>query len=473
MSDQNAYFKSREFLGILHQYEAARHAGSSVYLEADDLTDIAEYYHSKGDIGRAEEAADYAVELFPGAAAPLVFKARKALLIDCDVKRADEIAEQIEDKTDLDYLYVKAEIMIVDGREEEADEYLRENVADMDEDDREDFYIDVANLFIDYQIDDKCREWLERSSETDSADYQELQGRLALYAGDFKKSERIFTDLINRDPFSGTMWNQLASSQFRNDNIQEAIQSSEYAMAIDPDDSDAVMTKAGCLFTLGNYEQALKYYERYTRLCPDDEYGALLRGITLFNLNRPQEALIHMKRAEKLASPESSYLLEIYQQIAFTESYLRHLAEALKYIDKAMQLPGTDRNELLVMQGHLQLENNDVDAAEKSYEQAIVLSNASPKIMLHIAISFYDNERPVSAYTILKTLLPEADAEWTEGYAYLAMCCHDLHKDDEFAAAVKQACQLNPTEAKAVMGSLFPAEMNPKDYYDYLIHNPI
>ena len=220
MADTNQYFKSKEFLNILHQYEAACQTGSSVYLEAEDLTDIAEYYHSKDDMEGADEAIEYALKLHPGAAVPLAYKARKALLVDFDARKADAIAEQISDKTDLDYFYIKAEIMIADGREGKADAYLKDRLNDVSEDDREDYYIDVANLFIDYQQDEKCREWLMRSEETDSDDYKELEGRLALYAGDFKQSERIFTDLINRDPFSYTLWNQLASSQLRSNNIQ-------------------------------------------------------------------------------------------------------------------------------------------------------------------------------------------------------------------------------------------------------------
>lgn len=471
MSDTNQYFNSKEFLKILHQYEAARQTGSSVYLEAEDLTDIAEYYHSKDDMEGAEEVIDYAIQLHPGSAVPLAYKARKALLVDFDAKKADAIAEEITDKTDLDYYYIKAEIMIADGREDEADGYLKDRLNDISEDDREDYYIDVANLFIDYQQDEKCKEWLMRSEETDADDYKELEGRLAMYAGDFKLSERIFTDLINRDPFSYTLWNQLASSQLRSNNIQEALQSSEYAIAINPDDGEALLTKAGCLLALRNYEQAVEYYRRYTKLCPKDEYGELLYGVTLFNINRPEEALLHMKRAEQIAQGISGYLQEIYQQIAFTESTLKHPKEALEYLQKAMLQPDANMNELLVMKGHIHLENQQLDAAEQSFKHAIAGSGMAPIILLHVAVSFYDNGYPESAYNVLQKMMEMTDSDWKDGYAYLAMCCYELKKKDEFLAALRKACQINPAEAEIVLGSLFPDEMEPKDYYNYIINN--
>ena len=73
------YFSSKEFLDNVRIYEEARKAGHSVYLEPDVLTDIAEYYHQKGKQEDAQQALDTAVEMFPGAIAPLVFRARMEL----------------------------------------------------------------------------------------------------------------------------------------------------------------------------------------------------------------------------------------------------------------------------------------------------------------------------------------------------------------------------------------------------------
>ena len=41
------YFKSQEFKDILHVYEKGKQEGVSIYLDPNDLADIAEYYHCK------------------------------------------------------------------------------------------------------------------------------------------------------------------------------------------------------------------------------------------------------------------------------------------------------------------------------------------------------------------------------------------------------------------------------------------
>ena len=53
-----------------------------------------------------------------------------------------------------------------------------------------------------------------------------------------------------------------------NEDYQNSVQSSEYAIAIDPDDAEGLLSKANALYRLNNYEQALEYYERYTSKYP-------------------------------------------------------------------------------------------------------------------------------------------------------------------------------------------------------------
>ena len=57
----------------------------------------------------------------------------------------------------------------------------------------------------------------------------------------------------------------------------------------------------------------------------------------------------------------------------------------------------------------------------------------------------------------------------TEGYAYMALCCHDMHRDDEFLHYLKKACQLNPHECRMVLSHIFPEGVEPQDYYEYII----
>ena len=472
MPIQDKFYESPEFKEKFQLYENAQASGTSVYLEPDDLTDIAEYYHILGNIDACKNTVDYAIKMFPGATMPLVFRSRVALLMEHDVALAEEYAEMIDDKADLEYLYLKAEIMIVDDRAEEAETFLRDAYDELDDDeDKADFLIDVANLYADYELMEYAQQWLSLSEEYDSTDYKELQGRIAMGLGDYEESNRIYNELIDRNPYSFTYWNQLASSQLLHNEIMESIQSSEFALAINPDDEDATLNKANGLFNLGNFEEACKYYERFTKISPNSEVGEMFLGISLINLNRTEEGVEHLKKAENLADAFSEYLHDIYVELAYSLTALGKHEDAMEYIEKISQLDDCDPYETDVLKGNVHLQKGETAEAMKCFQHAVTASNGSPRVILRIGICIYDNGYYSLAYDVFHLLLDDASDEWKDGWSYLALCCMLLSRKDEFVYAVRKACQQNPVEAKMVLGEIFPENLSPDDYVNYLKEN--
>ena len=472
MPIQDKFYESPEFKEKFQLYENAQASGTSVYLEPDDLTDIAEYYHILGNIDACKNTVEYAIKMFPGATMPLVFRSRVALLMEHDVARAEEYAEMIDDKADLEYLYLKAEIMIVDDRAEEAETFLRDAYDELEDDeDKADFLIDVANLYADYELMEYAQQWLSLSEEYDSTDYKELQGRIAMGLGDYEESNRIYNELIDRNPYSFTYWNQLASSQLLHNEIMESIQSSEFALAINPDDEDATLNKANGLFNLGNFEEACKYYERFTKISPSSEVGEMFLGISLINLNRTEEGVEHLKKAESLADAFSEYLHDIYVELAYSLTALGKHEDAMEYIEKISQLDDCDPYETDVLKGNVHLQKGETAEAMKCFQHAVTASNGSPRVILRIGICIYDNGYYSLAYDVFHLLLDDASDEWKDGWSYLALCCMLLSRKDEFVYAVRKACQQNPVEAKMVLGEIFPENLSPDDYVNYLKEN--
>ena len=136
----------KEFLETLHQYEAACKAGGSIYLEPDELTDIAEYYYQHSRVDEAIATAEQAMAMFPGAADPLLFRARIALQYENNADKAEQLTHQVNDTDELEYYYITAEIMLAREQDEEADSYLAAREAQVDEDDLEDFRLDAQQL---------------------------------------------------------------------------------------------------------------------------------------------------------------------------------------------------------------------------------------------------------------------------------------------------------------------------------------
>ena len=470
---RDSYYDTPDFRRMLKEYEEARTKGEHIFMDSDDLTRICEYYQANGEGSKALEGARYALELFPGAIEPLAFLSRYFLLVEKNPVKARKYAAQIQDKTDIDYFYLIAEIMIVEQQTDEADHYLHEQIPIVENEEEEeemsvqDYYFDVANLFADYKLYDQARKWLARNNETDTTDYQELDARIATGSSNYKKAIKIYQQLLEEDPYSEELWNKLASTQLSEGDIRKSIQSSEFAIAINIKDDEAILNKANGLYSLGNYAEAEKYFKKYLLLVPDSGIVELSLGITLFRLHKPQAAFPHIKRAELLAGDDETELKEIYEQLAFAESKLGHVDEAIHYIDKAMTLPNSDPDELKILKGHIYLENKRYKEGQKYYEEAIDHTN-SPQVFFRSAVSFYENGLFLTAYEMFQTILLAPQEKWNKGFSYLAACARELHKDDEYRKYLKIAVKKNPQEAKRVLGKYFPEGMEPSQYETYL-----
>jgi tetratricopeptide (TPR) repeat protein len=247
-----------------------------------------------------------------------------------------------------------------------------------------------------------------------------------------------------------------------------SITSSEYAIAIDPKDPEGLLSKANGLFRLDNYEEALNYYERYNCQMPFDEFGLLHQGTCLINLSRYEEAAQRLKKALDVAPPDSPYLVEIYQELGFAYCEL-HLPEtAIHYLDKTDNLE-CDHLDMLVIKGHILLANKRIEEAESMFKKAILESGNAPKTILRIMVSLYDNRYVEASYKMFKRFFEIVDKDWNDGYSYMALCCWDMKKIDEFLHYLRLAVKHNPQEARVVLSQLFPKDLKPEEYYQYII----
>ena len=466
MTDDTAYFDSESFKKLLEQYENSVKSGHPVYMDADDLADIADYYHYEGRLEEAADAIELALQFNPDAIGPLLYKAREALSLN-NFALARDYAERILVIDSTEYLYLLGEILICEGKSEEADELFRKQFLELPPDEQMDYVYDVANLYAEYNDYNKSFEWMARSQGDDSDDFKELMARTLFGIGKYEDSSRLFNELLDHNPYSKVYWNALANAQFMSEDYGASVTSSEYAIAIDPNDAESILTKANGLYHLENYEEALSYFEKYTEKNSTDEFGYLHQGTCLINLGRFEEAISRLLIAEENAPDNSQYLPEIYQELAFSYSELKQPETALYYIDKTEHL-NCDHIDMEIIRGHILVANKRLQEAEFVFKNAIKKSGNAPKTMLRVMVSLYDNRYVSATYKLFKKFFNLVDDDWNEGYSYMALCCWDIKHYDEFIDYLKKAVDKNPREAKMVLGHLFPVGMKVTEYQQFI-----
>lgn len=461
------YFEEDEFRELLEEYEGLINSGQPVFMDADDLADIADYYQYHERSEESKRAIDRAMELAPDSPIVMSYKVHEALLKG-DYEAAEAYLEQMCDHEHPEYIYCRAEIWIVQGEIAKADRHLCECMQYMFGDEW-DYIYDVSNLWMEYNQKDKALEWLAKMPQDalgDEDELMELMGRTFLGLGAYDDSERIFNKLLDKDPFQKRYWHALANAQYMKEDYGASVASSEYAIAIDPDDPAGIMAKANALFRLENYEEALQYYERHFKKQPE-ESALLYQACCLVNLKRNDEACQLLLKARDMAAEDSPYLADIYQELAFVHNEMRLYEVALEYLDKAEKLEYADHADMLVIRGHILLSAGRMVEATAAFDEALRESEQAPNILLRIIVSIYDNQFLESAYETFLKYFEVIDDDCADGYSYMALCCRDLLYETEYLHYLKEACYRNPNEARLVLGHLFPANVKPEEYYEY------
>ena len=139
-------------------------------------------------------------------------------------------------------------------------------------------------------------------------------------------------------------------------------------------------------------------------------------------------------------------------------------------LDKTEQLD-CDHVDMLVVRGHILLQNAKIAEAEEVFKQAIIKSNSAPNVLLRIIVSLYDNRFLEACYQLLLKFLRMVSQhfpDYKSGNAYMALCCYDLGYVREFLKYLRLAVENDPHEAKGVLACLFPEGTPVSDYVVYM-----
>ena len=157
MGRKNSPSAKKQLATLITNYEKAKAENRQLYLDADQLADIADWYASERKFEEAQEVITYGLKIHPGNTALLIEQAY--LYLDTQkLQKAKKVADSITEDFDSEVKLLKAELLLNGGKLEEA-QWLLSTIADADE---LETIIDVVFLYLDMGYPDAAKEWLDR-----------------------------------------------------------------------------------------------------------------------------------------------------------------------------------------------------------------------------------------------------------------------------------------------------------------------
>ena len=202
--------RDKELQEMAEQYEAAKAENRTIYLDADDLADLADWYAVHHKYAMATEVVEYGLGIHPDNTALLVEQAY--LFLDTQHKeQAKDILERIAEESS-EVKVLKANLLLGEGKEEEAEAIL-DSI-----DDKDDLanIVDVSYMYIDMGFPEKALTWLTRGLEkyAEEEAYLAVTGDCYYAQGLFEKATFFFNKLIDKNPYSAPYWFGLARCYF-------------------------------------------------------------------------------------------------------------------------------------------------------------------------------------------------------------------------------------------------------------------
>lgn len=459
----------RELSKLVKNYEN----NSTGLFDQHILEQIIDFYEDNNELEKALDTADSAMGQYPFSS---LFMLKKAQIL-FDLKQFDQANDLLDKALVLDaqciqVFLLQADIQVWLGHFQKAVNILLDAISVIDDkDELPDLYLELADIYEEWQKYDKVFEALTATLHHEPQN-EEALNRLWFcveLSESFEESITFHKAFIDENPYNHLAWFNLAHAYIGLGKFEEAIEAFEYVMAIDEDYEYAYKDCADVLKLTGDYEKAIDYYLQALSFCKPYKELYIKLGECFEGIEEYQRARNYYRKSISLDpyfdlaynKIGHTYLFEEKTELAISffqkacdllkdcGIYLADLAEAFKivgafeladkYFEKAINAEEQDVSGFWAQWAISKMEEKEFKTgldmileAENASEE----SKANEEIQLLKFILLYMNGKKQEAYTLLVDLLDAETMDFEKAlelYPELEQDAHVLSIVDSFS----------------------------------------
>ena len=441
------------------------------YMEADELTDIAEYYMTGKQDAKANQAIKAAIDMHPDSVDPQIFLARQKMFYG-QLDEARNIIDAITEQDDCEVIYIRAELFIKEDRPDEASDYLLKQMDQM-QDCLDSYLYDCTSIFMDYDQWEQAQDWLDqlKAAYPDHPRLPIMEAEIKMGLDDYENAYPMLKEILEEEPYDSEAWNLLAETCIALDKFPEAQEAADYALAINPQDCNALLMKANAYMNNGEMPEAIEHYTKYLEWQHDDLSVQISLAICLSSEERHKEVIPLLEKAEQYARKlpdREADLPQIFKLRAFALSHLDRIAEALASVSKAREYSDESQQwRCDIIEADVYLQAKQTKLAEDFYASALSKSPEQGETLFNIALSYSNAGYHDVAIDLLEdvwTIFGTDEGKFV--VPYIANCYLRKNEMKSFLAYLKYSPFCNRDATLLLFRDRFPG-IAPEDYYAY------
>ena len=431
-SNLSSNFERDDFKEDLAKYEEMMANGQSAYFDADQLSDIAEYYAFNNDYEKASEVIEYALKLHPDEEELLVLKGHM-LLEQGKTEEAEDMLNLLTDDSDYETRILKARIFAVKGEIDKTEQELLQIEKEIEKEDPE-IYLDAAYVYSDEDYHKEALPWFEKALKLEPNNHNTIKDYMecCILAEKYDKVITLYNALLDQDPYSYKHWFDLGKIYYLAQDYNKALEAYDFVLTINPEHQGTILMKAHCFFKLENYEEAAKYYLQYAERDKESELALFFAGLSYYNQEKISEALDAFLQSLARDSTYSTELIESYVYVANCYFRLKNMDKAFEFIDLAIKADPQDADSY-VNKGLFMLSQDRYQEAKDIFCKAMKMEVKSPQnpiLIIKIITTYIQYQLIDEAEEILKLLsMAYPDFEYLDIYfAYIYLSKQEKEK---------------------------------------------
>lgn len=380
---------------LLARYEHMLASGKSVYFDADEYDELAEFYEKNEDVELAQNIILQGLAIHPNSEHLLLRRARY-MMYDGKYSDALHFLASHFNTYEFELYLIQIECLLNLGLYAEAYE-LTKTVLDDDEIEVEVALSELGFIYLENEFYDEAILYLTKSLEYNPYNREVLDDLIYGYEskGDIQSAINYCNKVLDIDPYSLETWLTLGKLHSLENSYENAIDALDFALTLDESNIFALKFKAHCLILSGQADVAIDVLKQAIDIYADDDSLYL----SLF------EAYLELEMYDKMLHVVDDYELQFGEadvsksKRAYIYMLQGELSTARSIIDSLVE-NGYDSFDINVIAGEIYSKLNKLNLAMEYFLKALSLSDKATEDILEklvaLSVELGDLEKAVS-----------------------------------------------------------------------------
>lgn len=323
----------KDISALVKRYEQAIESGKSPYFDADEFSELADYFDQQDDLDTAREIIDSGLAIHPGNT-PLLIKKAKIIVYDNDYQEALELLDTITEY-DFDLYLLKIECYLQLEQYKNAFNLSEELLEKEDDEPLDNVFAELGFLHVEADCFKEAVLYFQESLKY-NPDNIEVLSDLA-YAhemlGDFEAAISSTNSILDIEPYTYEAWVNLGKLYSLKEEFEKAIDAFDFALTINDSDSNLLKMKAHCLSLCERAGEAISIFKDLLEADPSDTAIYFLLAECYESLEMYDEALSNLEEYRKIEGNTD----EVLSKQAYLYLERNEYLKALSIVEKGLE----------------------------------------------------------------------------------------------------------------------------------------